>query len=299
MSATGQPQGLGDFKEYTSGQSDATTWLPSASGYADYVQVIGAGTVVVTTEKGNNRTITTDAAEPAAVIRGPFSALVSTTATRVRMGIGAAPPISPPVTGVASGSTIADAGGFTAQTTVEGALQELYQHLFSAKGGCVPIPLSSFREVSATGDVGDIAAIGGVLASDTAPILLARATTNDHVISWATTEVDPIGVSLALPNDFDDTADAYLDLEVSSGSTDAATIVVASSWGGGAEVSDSTSDVATKSATQHVLEVVIAHGDIPAAAACVSFRLTPPAHAANAILLHGARLKYKRKLLTA
>lgn len=130
---TGQPQGLGDFKEYTSGQSDATTWLPSGSGNADYVQVIGAGTVVVTTEKGNNRTITTDAAEPAAVIDGPFSALVSTTATRVRMGIGKAPPIMVPPTGVASGSTIADAGSFTAQTTVEGALQEIYQDLKSTQ----------------------------------------------------------------------------------------------------------------------------------------------------------------------
>lgn len=106
---TGQPQGLGDFKEYTSGQSDATTWLPSGSGNADYVQVIGAGTVVVTTEKGNNRTITTDAAEPAAVIDGPFSALVSTTATRVRMGIGKAPPIMVPASAV-PGTTSAVGG---------------------------------------------------------------------------------------------------------------------------------------------------------------------------------------------
>lgn len=296
---TGAPQNLGDIKEYTTGQSDSTTWIPSASGYADWIQIIGAGSVVVTTEKGNNRTITTDAAEPAAVFYGPFKALVSTTATRVRMGIGDAPPIAPPITGLASGSVLTDTGNFTTQIEVNGALQELYQHLYSAKGGCVPIALSSFREVNATGDVGDITANGGVLASDTTPVYLARATTNDHVISWATTVVDPIGVSVALPNDFDDTADAYLDLEVSSGSTDAATIVVASSWGGGSEVSDSTSDVATKSATQHVLEVVIANGDIPAGSRCASFRLTPPAHATDAILLHGASLKYKRKLLTA
>ncbi len=93
---TGQSQGLGDFKEYTSGQSDAVTWLPAASGFADWCQIIGAGTVVLTTEKGNNRTITTDGAEPGAVIPGPFSALVSTTATRVRLGIGAAPALALP-----------------------------------------------------------------------------------------------------------------------------------------------------------------------------------------------------------
>src|SRR5688572_31335604 len=153
---TGQPQGLGDFKEYTSGQSDAVTWLPSAAGYTDWVQVIGAGSVVVTTERGVNRTITTDAAEPAAVINGPFSALVSTTATRVRMGIGDAPPVVLPVTGLASGAAITDTGSFTDETEVNGALQEIYQHLLSPRGGCIPIPLSAFRVVSATGDVGDI-----------------------------------------------------------------------------------------------------------------------------------------------
>lgn len=299
MGATGQPQGQADFKEYSNGGSDAVTWLPSAAGFADWVQVIGAGTTVVTTERGVNRTITTDAAEPAAVVYGPFSALVSTTATRVRMGIGEAPPVVLPVTGLASGSAITDTGNFTSQTEVNGALQELYQHLYSANGGCIPIPLSSFREVSSTGDVGDASANGGVLASDTTPVLLGRATLNDWVISWATGNVDPIGVSMALPNDFDDTADAYLDLEVSSGTTNAATIVVASSWGGGSEVSDSTSDTATKSATQHVIQVTIDKDDIPAGAACVTFRLTPPTHATDAILLHGARLKYKRKLLTS
>lgn len=296
---TGQQQGQGDFKEYTSGQSDATTWLPSGSGNADWIQIIGAGSVVVTTEKGNSRTITTDAAEPAAVLDGPFSALVSTTATRVRMGIGKAPPIMVPPTGVASGSTIADAGSFTAQTTVEGALQELYQHLFAVNGGSVPIALSSFREVNATGDVGNIAANGGVLASDTTPILLGKATTNDWAIQWAATEVDPIGVSFMLPADFDDAADAVLTLIVSSGATNAATMAVASSWNGGSEVTDSASDAGTLSATEHAITATIAAADIPAGANRVTFRITPPTHAADAINLTGARLDYKRKLLTA
>ena len=299
MPATGAAATRGDFKQYTTGQSDSTTWIASGSGFADWVQVIGAGTVVVTTENDNNRTITTDAAEPAACIMGPFKALVSTTATRVRMGIGTPPPIAPPVTGVASGSTIADAGSFTAQTTVEGALQELYQHLFSAKGGCVPIALSSFREVSATGDVGNAAAIGGVLASDTAPILLGKATTNDWAIQWATGNADPIGVSFMLPADFDDTADATLDLVVSSGSTDAATMGIASSWDGGSEVTDSADDASTKSATEHVITATIAAADIPSAANRVTFRITPPTHGTNAINLTGARLNYKRKLLTS
>lgn len=111
MPATGAAATRGDFKQYTTGQSDSTTWAASGSGFADWVQVIGAGTVVVTTENDNNRTITTDAAEPNACIMGPFKALVSTTATRVRMGIGAMPPIAVPASAVPA--TTAAVGGTT------------------------------------------------------------------------------------------------------------------------------------------------------------------------------------------
>ncbi len=195
-----------------------------------------------------------------------------------------------------------DAGGFTSAATVEAQLQELYQHLFSAVGGYIPIPLSAWREVSATGDVGDASANGGVLASDTAPVFDAVATSNEHEILWATTEVDPIGVSIALPRDFDDTADATLDLEVASGTTNAASLVCASAWSAGAagtEVSDTADDSGTKSATPHRVSVTIAASDIPTGARRVTFRLTPPAHATDAISLKASGLAYKRKLLTS
>ena len=107
MPATGAAATRGDFKQYTSGQSDSTTW--ASPNFADWVQVIGAGTVVVTSEADANRTITTDAAEPAACIMGPFKALVSTTATRVRMGIGDPPPIAVPASAV-PGTTAALGG---------------------------------------------------------------------------------------------------------------------------------------------------------------------------------------------
>ncbi len=203
---------------------------------------------------------------------------------------------------LAANVSIADAGTFTAQTTTEGAIQELYQHLFSAVGGYIPLPLSAFREVTATGDVADIAGIGGVLASDTTPVLEAVATSNEWRVLWATGNVDPIGVSLTLPRDFDDTADATLDLVVSSGTTNAATIVCASAWSAGAagsEVSDSTSDTSSKSATPHTLSVTIDKGDIPAGARRVTIRLTPPTHATDTISLYGAGIAYKRKLLVA
>ncbi len=197
---------------------------------------------------------------------------------------------------------IEDAGTFTAAADVEAALAELYQHLFSTKGGCVPLALATFREVNSTGDVGDITANGGVLASDTTPVFEAVATSNEERILWATGNVDPIGISFTVPPDFDDTADAKLDLVVSSGTTNAATLVLASAWSAGAagtEVSDSADDSATKSATPHTISATIDKGDIPAGTVRVTLRLTPPTHATDTISLYGARLTYKRKLLTS
>jgi hypothetical protein len=170
--------------------------------------------------------------------------------------------------------------------------------VLSESMGYIAIPLTSWREVNSTGDVGNIAANGGVLASDTTPVYDAVATSNEHEILWATGNVDPIGVSVALPRDFDGSGDATLDLEVASGTTDAATIVCASSWSAGAagtEASDSTSDTATKSATPHRISITIAAADIPDASRRVTFRLTPPTHATDTISLFATGLAYKRK----
>lgn len=191
-----------------------------------------------------------------------------------------------------------DSGSKTTAATVADALDELYLDRLSTQRG-IPINLGSWREVTAAGDVGNIAAIGGVLASDTAPILRAEATTNSWEISWATGNVDPIGVQVMLPPDLDDTANAFLDLIVYSGSTDAATMAVATSWNGGSEVTDSADDSGTKSATRHTITATIAAADIPASSTHLTIRLTPPTHATNAIQLVGATLRYTPKLITS
>ncbi len=186
----------------------------------------------------------------------------------------------------------------TTAATVGAALKEQYVDRLSTSRGMVPIPLSSWRIVSATGDVGNIVAIGGVLASNSDPILLGEATTNSWIISWAANSVIPIGVQVPLPPDLDDTGSAFLDLSVFSGSTDAATMALASSWDGGSEVTDSADDSGTKSATRHTITATIAASDIPAGATHATFRLTPPAHTTNAIALCSSRLRYTPKLVT-
>jgi hypothetical protein len=192
---------------------------------------------------------------------------------------------------------IEDAGAFTSAGTVEAALAEIYQHIKSTKAH-VLFSLRDFREVTSGGDVGDDTANGGVLSSGTTPILRADANESEE-IAWATGNADIISVDVSLPQDFDGTANATLDLFVASGTTNGASFSVLTSWDKGTQVTDSVDDSGTKSATFHTVTCTIAAADIPNSPTCVTIQLVPPAHATDAILLGAIRLNYKRKLLTS
>lgn len=158
----------------------------------------------------------------------------------------------------------------------------------------INLKLNDFREVDANGDVGAITANGGILASDTTPILRGD-TAESQEIFWAAGNADPIQVSLSLPSSLDGAQDVLLDLDVYSGSTDAATPTVETSWDGGTQVVDSASDTATKSATVHRITATIAAADIPDSPARLTIALTPPTHATNGIGLVRAALRYSPK----
>lgn len=157
---------------------------------------------------------------------------------------------------------------------------------------CIPISLTAWREVDSSGDVSNIAGNGGILASDTTPIYRGDAAETQE-ISWATGNADPLSTSLMLPPDVDGSVAAYLDLFLYSGSTDAASFTVETGWDGGALVSDTADDSASKSATAHTVTATVAAADVPASPSVLTIALTPPAHATNAIGLLGARLRYK------
>ena len=191
-----------------------------------------------------------------------------------------------------------DGGSFTTAADGDAALDEIYQHLRSIQH-CIPFSLHAFREVDANGDVGNIVANGGLLASDTTPIFRADAAESEE-ISWATGNVDPVQLQTALPPNFDDTADAKFEIDVYSGATDASTLTIETSWDGGAKVSDTADDAATKSATRHTITATIANADIPAGARNVTIHIVPTnAHAVDAYQIVGARLLHKGKLLTS
>lgn len=160
--------------------------------------------------------------------------------------------------------------------------------------GTAAIPLHTFRLVDGSGNVGNIAAIGGVPASNTTPLLRGTANKSSE-LSWATGVVGAIAAQVPLPADVDGTADVVLELWVYSGATNAATFAVATSWDNGASVADTADDTATKSATLHKITATIDKADVPDAPSLVTVQLTPAAHATNAIQLLGARLRYTRK----
>ncbi len=197
---------------------------------------------------------------------------------------------------------ITDSGTFTAATDVEGALAEIYQHLLSATT-TIPINLTSWREVSSAGAVADIAGNGGVLASDTTPILGAETTTEAMAIKWAAANSDIIQTSISLPSDFDGTAAATLDLYVRTDNTggggiEAGTFSVLTSWDNGSQVTDTATD-GTPSETVHKITATIAAADIPNTAGFVNIQLVLGTHANDPVHLLGARLNYKRALLTS
>lgn len=160
----------------------------------------------------------------------------------------------------------------------------------------IPLSLNDFREVDANGDVGAIAANGGILASDTTPILRGDATNQSQEIYWAAGDVDPIACQIALPDNLDDTADVVLECVVSSGTTDDADLAIETTWDAGTQVADAVVD--TASATPHVSSATIDAADVPSSPDRMTLIITPPTHATDAIILHGIRVKYTGKYLT-
>ena len=154
----------------------------------------------------------------------------------------------------------------------------------------VPLPLYMWREVDANSDVGNAAANGGILASDTTPALEGNAAETQQA-RWVTGNADPICCTVILDADFSGGGNATLDLWVSSGAVgpDAASFTVETGWDGGALVSDTATD-GSPGASMHKITATIAAADIPDTARVLTVVLTPAAHANDAIQFFGAYL---------
>lgn len=152
------------------------------------------------------------------------------------------------------------------------------------------LSLHSFREADANADVGNAAANGGLLASDTTPIMRGAAGLITQEISWATGNADPLVYHITLPSDFDGRNDVLLDLFGYSGTTDTFSFTVATSWDGGATVTDTATG--QKSASLHRAVATIDRADVPDGATTLTILLTPAAHATDTLQLCGGRIRY-------
>ncbi len=153
--------------------------------------------------------------------------------------------------------------------------------------------LTDFREVTSGADVGNIAAIGGLLASDTTPIYEGDAAESQD-INWAASNSDIIAAHMVLPPDFDGREAVTVEMWVASGTTDPATFTCETGWDGGTLVSTTVTDGA-KSATIHKITATIPASSIPDGPSFLTVELTPGTHTTNAILLYGIRLSYFRR----
>ena len=159
--------------------------------------------------------------------------------------------------------------------TASSEIETAYELLF------IPVPLTGLREVDATGDVGNNAANGGVLASDTTPILEAinGGTDNAQRLHWAASNVDPVMYQVALPPDFDTTSNLVIHYR---GALD----VTTDSFNFQADVWFNESDTKIDATTDLDLTLVyteftatVTAANIPTGAQTMTFTLTPETHA--------------------
>ena len=196
----------------------------------------------------------------------------------------------------------AAAGGLSIPATVQAALAELYQGLVKTVQGFIPIPLTTFRELSA-GVFINAAGNGGILASDTTPILTNIADGDAMRIAWAAGNTDQIAASVVLPPDCDGTADLVVHMLCSKD----ANVNNACHMDGEAYFGESDVDCFPAAAAANLLidtkgeyTATIASADVPdtQANANMTLLLMPEAHAGDVVYLHAAWIEYKKKLLT-
>jgi len=192
----------------------------------------------------------------------------------------------------ASAISIADAGGHTAQTEVEAALQEIYQHLLSAQR-FIPIPLFSLIEGDGTNTV---AALG---PSTTPTLDMANGDTDSGlVVTWAASNNDPVLFQVPLPPDIDTSADLVIHLRAKSGGSTDTPVISADAYfnEGDTKIED---DSAALGASYAEKTITIAAADIPAGAQTLTVELTPGAHTTDTVVVSAIWIEYTASLLAS
>lgn len=164
-----------------------------------------------------------------------------------------------------------------------------------AKTFYVDVPLQTLREI-ATNAIPNIAANGGLLASDTTPILqLTNGDTDSALrLTWASSNSDAVIFQTVLPQDIDTEQPLYVDIYAkSAGATDAPTFALDTYFGEGDTKVEDTSGATSSSLA--VVTATIAAADIPHAPfLTMSCEITPGSHTTDALYAYGIRVRGTR-----
>lgn len=163
--------------------------------------------------------------------------------------------------------------------------------------GLIQVPLATLRELT-TGAVPNGAANGGLLASDTTPILNTVNGDTDGALrlSWAASNSDAIGFQAVLPSDVDVDSPITVHFRAAmAGATDTPTLALDTYFNeGDTKVEDATAAVTGASYAEY--SATIAAADIPDGAQTVSVEVTPGAHTTDALYVTAVWIEYTRKL---
>lgn len=164
-----------------------------------------------------------------------------------------------------------------------------------ARTGYIPISLGSLRELSSNATM-NIVANGGLLASDTTPILEAvnGATDSALRVAWAASNSDLVTWQVSLPPDLDPSNSIIVRyLAAMAGATDTPTL----SGDHFFNVGGTKRTVATGAVTGTAVAVysaTIVAASIPTRPWTLSCQLTLGAHTTNAAYLYGIWLEYTK-----
>ncbi len=188
--------------------------------------------------------------------------------------------------------SVADAGGIIVGATVEAALAEAFTHILSAQA-FISVSLATLLETDASNTV-------AYLGPATTPVLdMANGDTDSGlVVTWASSNNDPVIFQVPLPPDLDVSSDVVVHLRAKSGgSTDTPTIAADSYFNeGDTKIEDAS---AALGAAVAELTITIAAADVPAGAQTLSVELTPGAHTTDTVVLSALWIEYTGITLTS
>jgi len=191
--------------------------------------------------------------------------------------------------------SIADAGGFTAETTVEGATQEIYQHLLSAQG-TIPVPLAAITREDGTALTKQATTVAG----------FAQLADKETVINIPVdcTVGEALGFTVPIPKDLDDAADITVNVLVSKAADldvltlDCEVYPCAAGDLANADIQDTAAQAIVAAGT--VLSFTCGADGVLAAPGTLSVVLTlGGTNDGDAVYIYGAWVEYTKKILTS